>query len=115
MSTRTGDARFDYWKEALECSLHEAGASGVLSDDVVDLVAQGLVGSAENQSMAFGHDCAPNPVNAEIANLKRLREADQKEHEARIAAHRKTLANFARCDVSRVVEVNGGVYVERGI
>ncbi|MDE2470793.1 MAG: hypothetical protein KGL35_19120 [Bradyrhizobium sp.] len=79
------DYKFDYWQEALETALDEAGAQTALTIGQIVSVARSLQASAENQGMAFGHDAIPNPLKAEVTAAEKRLEASKQEAESREA------------------------------
>lgn len=86
------DYRFKYWKEALECSLDDAGASGLLSDEVIERVASDLQVSAENMDMAFGYSAISCSSNSVIEELKRSHKAEIAEMQQQLDTYRNSVA-----------------------
>lgn len=101
------NAYVDYWDDALGCALEAVGKFEALTRDERRQVAESLATSAENQSMAFGHDCIPNPKDSEIASLKTQHEREIAEWEAADLAYRTSVAR------RRGVEPND-VYIRNG-
>lgn len=68
---KTVDPKLSYWKEAVQIAFDEVGVSmDIISDDDWDRVAGSLQISAEQEGMAFGYDCIPNPIEQENKALK---------------------------------------------
>jgi hypothetical protein len=65
----------EYWEECISEAFDDAGITA--SEAQIETVASWVEGSHDNYGMAHGHDCIPNPENAEIKELqqeiKRLR------------------------------------------
>lgn len=81
----TRDYKFEYWKEALECSLDEVGALTSLTPGQIERVAGSLQVSAENQGMSFGDDAIPNPLKADVDAAEKRVEASKQEAQTREA------------------------------
>ena len=84
--------KVDYWIEATEFALEDVDRAGVFSDDEIRTLAKSLEGSAEQQSMAFGCDVAPNPLIAEIERLKAIHKKEMEHMEQRDYIFRKNIA-----------------------
>jgi len=85
------DYKLTYWKEAVSSSFEENYLP--LVDSIIENVAKDMIISAEQQSMAFGYDCIPNPAKADkSAEIKRL-EDRIKELENDILCYRQSVAS----------------------
>jgi len=67
----------DYWIECLECSLEENGLSSKLTKSEIELIARDIDRGADMKSMAFGHDCIPNPIKLENERLNKELELEK--------------------------------------
>ena len=65
----------DYWIECISEALDEAGITA--TDDQICLVALWAEGAHDQYSMAYGHDCIPNPVKLENEKLKKELKIEQ--------------------------------------
>jgi len=77
------DPYHEYWREAAQCAIDEAGVNVMLLPEQWDAIAKSLQGSHECYGMAFGHECIPNPLQAEV----RARDDKLKRQEASSDAH----------------------------
>ncbi len=105
------DPLFEYWREALCCSLDEAGVT-TLTSEQLDSVTNGLLGSRENESMAFGRDCIPNPMRAEVTDLESKVKRLEQEHDARERAWSKAVAGKLRVHHDTSISLNRDGYLE---
>jgi hypothetical protein len=58
------DYKLDYWIESVSSSLEEIGCE--LSIDDITVIAEDMIISAEQESMAFGYDAIPNPLQTKM-------------------------------------------------
>ena len=79
--TKMKDYYLEYWIEAVECACYEAGVS--LTKEQATQIAGSMQMSHENQGMAFGHDCIPNPLSTELDNERRKKKDELKAAEAK--------------------------------
>jgi len=80
----SNDAKYDYWEEALQASYnHHTGE--LMDSELAANIAGDLAVSSEQESMAFGYDCIPNPQTVELEDKKRQhkREIEKMEEESR--------------------------------
>ena len=84
------DWRLNYWKEALECALEDI--PNELTDEQLTSIAGDLAIASEMEDQASGVTNIPNPLRAEIDNLKRKHEKELQESEAEILAYRTSVA-----------------------
>ncbi len=102
---------FNYWRESLVCALDEAGAFGVLTDAQIDIVSRSLMTSAENASTASGADCIPNPLHAEIDQLKRDHARLEKELREDKETARREIARVNNVRDDQVIIAGGRVEI----
>lgn len=88
------DFRFNYWKEALECSLSEAGVT--LPDDKVELIAQDMETAHDMYGEATGQSCIPNPLQTEISRLQQ----QMKDKEKAADEKYERMRDYARTQVA---------------
>lgn len=69
----------DYWKECIETAFDEAGITA--TEEQKKSVIETVEGAHENYGMAFGHDCIPNPLEAEVKQAEARTKAVEKEGE----------------------------------
>ena len=60
----------NYWIEAVESALEEVGKLTLFSKDDIKILAETLQISSEQQSMMFGYENIPNPLESEIQKIK---------------------------------------------
>lgn len=102
------DAYQNYWKEALACALDELGLYHALTPEQYDAAAKSLMFAAEQQSMAFGHDCIPDPRDEVEAKLKAKIVSAENETQLWKSNFRKNVAMRHNCTVQDVdLEENG--------
>lgn len=70
----------DYWQETVEISYKEHTGKD-LPSDVAEAMGGDLAVSAENESMAYGHDEIPNPKDSEMRNLEKRHKTEIEEME----------------------------------
>ena len=107
-------ATFDYWREAGMNLLEELGFFDAASKDDFDRAGDLLEGWAENQSMAFGHHCIPNPKDAEIAEVKRTHAREMKEANADIARLKENVGRRYGIDPQRISVGDGRIFYSDG-
>jgi hypothetical protein len=100
-----------YWLESLGYALEEAGAYDALTPDQRKRVAESLVVSAENEGMAMGRDCIPNPLNSEIERLKAAHRADIERFEERERIFCRDIARSQKVEARRIGINNGSVVI----
>lgn len=68
----------DYYLECIKVSADEMDPPLILTEEQARWLADGVEGAIENEGMAFGYDCIPNPMIAvEEGHKKRLTEMDR--------------------------------------
>lgn len=87
----------EYLVISLECGLDEI-APGALTAEQIKELAESLAVSLENESMATGRDCIPNPLESQMREQKvaadrRLADAE-KSAERRIAELEQTISSL---------------------
>lgn len=65
------DYILEYWIEAVETSLEDAGKLTDFSKTEIRSMAEDMCTSAECQNMAFGSNMAENPLTVEIKELQK--------------------------------------------
>ena len=97
----------NYWKEAVEVALDEAGAFEALSPAQIDIVAKSIEGSADVKAEATGETCIPNPLKTELdaaeARHKREMDAATEQHDYAVRMLRRAVARRAGCRAEDVV------------
>jgi hypothetical protein len=88
------DLQLDYWREALECALDDAGAWGLLTDEQLARAAKSLVISAENEGTSSGHDAIPHPALAEAARRCQSHDAEFAELERKLQQRKAVIARI---------------------
>lgn len=85
--------KIDYWIESLECIFEDIGRINVFSTEELKTIAESLIISADQESMAFGCSAAPNPLIQEISDLKKKHEVEMNIMEKRDEIFRKNVAD----------------------
>ena len=67
----------DYWKECISTSAEDGGI--ILTDSQIEWLAEGVQGSFENYSTAFGYDCIRYESD-ESKELKKMK-AEKEKHD----------------------------------
>ncbi|WP_333998254.1 hypothetical protein [Burkholderia orbicola] len=106
-------SKLDYWLESLGYALEEVGAYDALTPEQRKDVAEALVVSAENEGMAMGRDCIPNPMNSEIERLKAAHRAEIERFEERERIYCRDIARSQNVDSHRIGIHNGSVVIHR--
>jgi hypothetical protein len=65
----------EYWREALDAAMADAGIYLVLTDEQAKAIADALISSADNQSLAFYEPPAPRAKPAPCAQCAEYTEA----------------------------------------
>jgi len=65
----------DYWKECVSEAFEDAGISA--TDAQIEVVTSWVEGAHDNYGMAHGHYNIPNPIVAEVADMKRALEQER--------------------------------------
>lgn len=68
-------SRIAYWRASVAESME--GMHIALTSDQLDAIAESLAISAENESLALGYDAIPNPLAAEVEELRHRAETQQ--------------------------------------
>ncbi|WP_261534463.1 hypothetical protein [Burkholderia multivorans] len=102
-----------YWLESLGYALEEAGAYDALTPEQRKQVAESLVVSAENEGMASGRECIPNPLNSEIERLKAAHRAEIARFEDRERIFCRDIARSQNVETQRIGIHNGSVVIHR--
>ena len=72
----------DYWIECTEEALEEAGLKA--TNDQIRAISEFIEGAHDSYGMAFGHDCIPNPLQAENNRLEKELSAEKSKIECDI-------------------------------
>ena len=73
--------KLDYWIESVSSSIDEIGCK--LSTEDITSIAEAMIITAEQESMAFGYDAIPNPLQTEIDMVNVRLKREQEEWESR--------------------------------
>ena len=69
----------NYWSEALYSAMEDAGIKDFApTKEQMEKIVKSLQISRDCESMAFGHDCIPNPLSTEIRELKGVLEKERR-------------------------------------
>ena len=85
--------KLDYWIEAVEAALEDIGKLNNYTNEELKTVAESLIISSEQESMAFGYDCIPNPLESTIRDMKSKHESEIKQYEKRESVYRQNVAD----------------------
>jgi len=89
----TTDNRLNYWIEAVECALEDANKLNMFSNDDIKTLAENISISAEQESMAFGTEHIPNPLETEIQNMKSKHKKEIEQYNHREFIFRKNVSD----------------------
>ena len=103
------DYRLDYWIEAVETVLEDMDKYTLFAPGDIKYMAEGIQGYAEQESMAFGTEFIPNPMETEISKLKAEHEKEIERFESDELLYRTNIANRYGPSVSA-----GNVYTRNG-
>ena len=104
----------DYWREAGMELLEELGFFDAASKADFDNAAEILEGYADNQSMAFGYHCIPNPKDAEIAEIKATHKREIKEASADIERLKENVGRRYGIDPKHISVTDGRMFYSDG-
>lgn len=90
----------DYWKECIEESFEDAGISA--TKEQIDIIVNWAESAHENYGMAHGHEYIPNPMAAEVENIKRDMANLQRNHQIQLDGVRNGVANRRNVDITDV-------------
>lgn len=103
----------NYWKEALDCALDEAGVFDKLNEEEKLKIAKDLQFAAEMESESCGYLNIPNPLNTEIDNLKKKMKDQEDKFQKREWIYQDSIAQkFGGKDRVHVSIRDGMVEVE---
>lgn len=103
----------DYYSETIADAVIECGLPA-LSPEHLKYITEAVIGSVENESLAFGRDAIPNPLSSEIGELRKKLDSERREKEERERILKKEIAQrFGRPEDISVSIEHGGVRVER--
>ena len=91
------DYKLDYWTEAVEVALEDIENN--LSAVDIKSIAESMMISADQQSMAFGSDVADNPLKVEVNNLKTQLKHDQDINDTQEQIYRQHIADAHHVDI----------------
>lgn len=101
--------REEYYREAVMCAADEADVA--LTPDQVTTMAKCLMTSMECESMAFGYECIPNPLNAEIESINRRHAQEIREKDKVIAVAERYVAYKTGHDMASIgISPDGHIY-----
>lgn len=100
---------YSYWREAAEYALDAVGVE--VTAEQLDAIGKSLEISAENQGLATGAHCIPNPLASDIRALEARHQAEINEWKESDRVFRENIA--ARCgshiEARQVIVHNGRV------
>ncbi len=110
------DALLEYWIEALDYALDNAGVFDVVDKTQRERIAKSLITSAENVSMAMGYDAIPSAktyYEEDVSNMKRNYERQIKDLEESNNAFRKNIGQRCGVESHRVFAKDDYVEISR--
>lgn len=96
----------NYWEECIRIAFEDAKIEA--TEEQIDIVVEAVEGAHENYGMACGHDAIPNPLEAEVSNLKKKVEHAQRETAEVESDFRKNVAMRRNCRPEEVTLLGGG-------
>ncbi len=98
----------EYWKECIEEAFSENEIKA--TDEQIKSVIEWVEGAHENIGMATGSDFIPNPMNAEVDELKAKIKSLESAHEKQINGVLRGVAHRRNVSISDVnIDINGHV------
>ena len=80
----------NYWEECIKESFEDAGITA--TDNQIGTVVCWVEGAHENEGLATGRDCIPNPLSSEIDRLKAAYKKEVGELERAVMCYRNSVA-----------------------
>jgi hypothetical protein len=99
----------DYWQEALECALDEAGAFGKLTEEEIKAVAHSLEMASEMKSEVCGSYHIPNPSIKEKEELEKRHQRELKDKENEINTLKNLIGYNYKIDPNKIGTYNDRV------
>jgi hypothetical protein len=100
--------KMDYWEECIAEALEAEGVSA--TPEQIRNIAGWVEGAHENYGMAYGHDCIPNPLSADVSELKRQLAKIEDTHERQLHGIKAGVAQRRGVDITDVtIEDDGHV------
>lgn len=106
------DPYLSYWRECVGEMLCEIGLYEKVTPEQLETAAEFVQESHDQYGMAFGHECIPNPLKADVEELQRKRKDDERKSSEREDALKSHIASKYNVPVWVSVR-DGRVEVER--
>ena len=104
--------KLEYWIESVESIMEEIGYTNIPIEDITT-IAESMMITAEQESMAFGYDAIPNPLQTEIDKLRNNMDHEQVECERRELIYLRSIAKRNNVHVDDIFIANGNVWYQR--
>lgn len=98
----------EYWIESVSASLEEIDKLDLFTPDDIKLMAEAMIISADQESMAFGYDAIPNPQSTMIEHLKEIHELREQARD-----HTERILTQKIVDIKKLNSHD--IYVENGM
>ena len=96
----------DYWKDTIDEAFEDAGITA--TKEQRECVAGWVEGNHDNYGLAHGHECIPNPRDADVDRVTKQLEQMEAERDQMELNFKRNIAMRRGCDVSDVsIEEDG--------
>lgn len=106
------NAKLEYWMESVESAMEEIGYTNLPIEDITAM-AESMIGTAEQESMMFGYDAIPNPLQTEINEITDKLERERNKAHHREYIYRKSIATRNNVNPEDVCIEHGNVWYRR--
>lgn len=105
----TKDQILEYWTEMVASSLEDIGKLDSFTSDDIKAMAESMVISADQESMAFGYDAIPSPQATMIEHLKEIHELREQVRDRTERILIQKIADIQKLDSDYIYVENGRV------
>ena len=106
--------KLDYWIESVSASMDNAGYTLPIED--ITAIAEDMIITAEQESMAFGYDAIPNPLQTEVDKINDRLQQERENWNNREDIYVKSIATRNGVQPEDVfIDGNSVMYRERGL
>ena len=103
--------KLEYWIESVESIMEEMNYDIPIED--ITTMAESMIITAEQESLAFGYDAIPNPLQTEIDKLRNDMDHEQVYWERRELIYLRSIAKRNNVHVDDVFIANDNVWYQR--
>ena len=103
--------KLEYWIESVESIMEEMSYDIPIED--ITTIAESMIITAEQESMAFGYDAIPNPLQTEIDEITGKLKQECIKADRREYIYRKSIASRNGVNPEDVFIEHGNVWYQR--